>query len=219
MADDAKTTTKERRKSAHLTARQKAEAKALWERGEVTLDDLSKKFGKAPETFSRLFSREGVQKGSKAKEVEKKTQAAVEAAMEREAVTLAQRVITCKDDHYKFFDALRKLTVAEIASARQRNAPLASVMNNIKTLREAAQVGDITQKKMFEILGINPLKDKADEDLPELKILELSQEKELELAERQQSADEDLDIGTSELPEDNEIVSMGDEDGEDERSS
>ena len=73
-----------------MTPRQWAEAEALWEAGEVTLDDLAARFDKDRSAFVRYFKKHGIVKGSRAAARKEEVKEAVAAAGIDEATVLAE---------------------------------------------------------------------------------------------------------------------------------
>jgi transposase-like protein len=188
----------------HLTTSQKAEAVALWRTGSVTLGDLSKRFGKRPETFSALFKRMGVKKGSAAEEHTARVAAAVETKILTDVEEHARRVAQAKEDHYKMSNGLAKLVWAEIVRARQAELKIEGLKETMQTLRLAAEVISNSRKELWTVLKIEDAdKNKELEDLPELQVRELT-DNEIGQLQKQGDVDElggDDDVGGDMLPE------------------
>lgn len=190
-SEQKKTPAKKRRVTRQLTPAQKAEAITLWRAGSVTVDELAKKFNKDPSTFFRLFKAENVTKGEAQKEHTEKVKAAVEAAMVDDVTVLANRIRETREDGYKFATALQRLSYALIVKARQDNQPIASLLNDMRTLKAAAEVQRITLDQRFIALGIDPNEDSGEKPMPDLVIQELTVEDIQEMHRKSMVSDED----------------------------
>ena len=205
---------------ARMTPRQWAEAEALWEAGEVTLDDLAARFGRDRSAFTRYFKKHAIVKGSKAAARKAEVKEAVAAAGIDEATVLANRIRETKEDHYKMSSALAKLVWAEVLTAKKDEKPFSSIKDNLKALDNAMNVLMKARSERFAILGLDK-DDYVDEDgLPELVISELTAQQIEELRNRDEEGleagtvavipDENLEVVDDE-EEDDEIVEEGEE--------
>lgn len=200
-----------------MTPRQWAEAEALWEAGEVTLDDLATRFDKDRSAFVRYFKKHGIVKGSRAAARKEEVKEAVAAAGIDEATVLANRIRETKEDHYKMSSALAKLVWAEVLTAKKDEKPFSAIKDNLKALDNAMNVLMKARMERFAILGLDK-DDYVDEDsLPELVISELTAAQIEELRNRDE---EGLEAGTAVIPdeldevtgdEEDEIVEEGDD--------
>lgn len=195
-----------------MTPRQWAEAEALWEAGEVTLDDLATRFDKDRSAFVRYFKKHGIVKGSRAAARKEEVKEAVAAAGIDEATVLANRIRETKEDHYKMSSALAKLVWAEVLTAKKDEKPFSAIKDNLKALDNAMNVLMKARMERFAILGLDK-DDYVDEDgLPELVISELTAAQIEELRNRDE---ESLEAGTAVIPEtlQEEIEDEDEEDG------
>ena len=195
-----------------MTPRQWAEAEALWEAGEVTLDDLATRFDKNRSAFVRYFKKHGIVKGSRAAARKEEVKEAVAAAGIDEATVLANRIRETKEDHYKMSSALAKLVWAEVLTAKKDEKPFSAIKDNLKALDNAMNVLMKARMERFAILGLDK-DDYVDEDgLPELVISELTAAQIEELRNRDE---EGLEAGTAVIPEtlQEEIEDEDEEDG------
>lgn len=198
-------------KSSRLTPKQWAEAEALWESGEVTLDDLAAKFSKHKSNFSRHFDKNGIKRGAKAEAHKKKIADAVTAASVDEASVSAARIRETKEEHYKMASGLAKLVWTEVITAKTGGHALATATANLKALDIAATALAKLRNERWEILGLDR-SDYVDGDvIPELVISELTAE-EIEKIKNKDLEDMGLDVGKAiqEIPGDGEP----DDDGE-----
>lgn len=220
MTTPKKPATKVAKPSTRMTPKQWAEAEALWESGEVTLDDLATKFSKHKSNFSRYFDKNGIKRGSKAEAHKKKIAEAVTAAGVDEASVTAARIRETKEEHYKMSMGLAKLVWQEVLTAKTGGLPLATATANLKALDIAATALAKLRIERWSILGLDRT-DYVDGDvLPELVISELTAE---EIQTLQNRDIEDLGLSVGEEvkavqdlnnPDDgepNEVVSEGDE--------
>ena len=203
------TTTKQeapRQKHTRLTNKQWAEATALWELGDVTLQDLSEKFGPAPETFSRKFKKLGVKRGSKAKEHAKEIKKAVQEASVDETAVRATRAKKTKDDHYKWSEVISKAAMGEYLKAMQEGRAVSTTLPNLKALDKIMDILKKARDERWIVLGLDK-DDVGIEDLPDLIIRELTADQIAEL--RDGGMDDAVDENAAlleDLLEENDIV-------------
>ena len=180
--EDKTATAKSTRK--RLSPKQWAEAEALWESGEFTLEDLSRKFGIAPNSIYVHMKKVGAEKGAKAAKHKAKVAEEVTKAATEEATILAARIRETKEDHYKMASGIAKLTWAEVLTAKQNNVPIATIANNVKALDGAMTVLAKARIERFAVLGLDKDHDDDDDGLPELLISELTADQIEELRNR-----------------------------------
>lgn len=187
-----------------LTPEQRAEAAALWQAGSVTLDDLSKKFGKRPENFSRLFKQMGIAKGSAVAKAEAAAADAIANSVAKRVSEELQRIEVMKDQHFKMSSAIAKIAFAEITQARQAGTKIENLKDTMLTLKLAGEIIGTARKEQYALLRVEEHdKDKELEDLPELEVRELSQAQINEM-QAAPSADEIEDLGLGDVIEDDE---------------
>lgn len=186
------TTTTAAKPKSHMTPKQWREAEAMWESGDFTYDDLVKKFGKSVSTFERHFKKHGIVKGSKAAATKKKVEEKLAAAAVDEATILAARIKETKEEHYKMASAIGKLTWNEILKTKQDGVPIATALNNIKTLDAALSVISKARTEKWAVLGLDKPDAVDPDELPELLIGELTEEQIRELRERDDAGIDDL---------------------------
>lgn len=184
----------------NLTASQRAEAVLLWRAGQVTLEDLAKKFKRRPETFSRMFKRMGIEKGSAvAEQAEKMAKAAETAALNDVEVTLS-RIAKARDEHYQMSSSLAKIAWSEIVRVKKAGLPIESLKDTMATLKMAGEIVGNSRKELFEVLNVAKHEAAGSiEDLPELTVRELSSE-DIEQLQQSQPIDDDT-LGDEEPPE------------------
>jgi hypothetical protein len=184
--------TEEGKKGIRLTPKQWAEAEALWATGDVTLDNLAKKFGIAGQSIHRHMKAKGIEKGANAEKHKKKVAEAVAAAAVDDATITAARIRETKEEHYKMSSAIAKLAWQEILTAKQNGSPVSVAMNNLKALDNAMNVMTKARMERWAVLGLDRA-DYVDEDgLPELLISELTADQIQELRERDFNEFEEL---------------------------
>lgn len=168
-------TTKEKTERTRLTPAERAEAAALFRSGTVTLEDLSKKFKKRPEAFSRLFKRMGIEKGSVAVEAAKKVEEAAEIHVVTDLQETLRKIKKTKDDHYKMAQGLAMIAWQEIARARTAGVALETLKDTMVTLKLAGDVIANSRKELFSVLNVEKHDQDADlDELPELTVRELT---------------------------------------------
>lgn len=186
-----------------LTVAQKAEAVALWRSGTVTLEDLSKKYKKRPETLSRLFTRMGIVKGSGAAEAAKKVMETVEARTLSDVEETVRRIHATRNEHFVMSTHLAKIAWAEILRARKAEVDLATLKDVMTTLKLAGDVIGNARKELFAILDVEKHSKEEDfENLPELTVRELTTGEMLQLQSQTAGDDMGLDAGAEMMPDD-----------------
>jgi len=200
--------------SSRLTPKQWAEAEALWESGEVTLDDLATKFSKHKSNFSRHFDKKGIKRGAKAEVHKKRVADAVTAAGVDDATVTASRIRETKEEHYKMASGLSKLIWAEILGAKSKEQPLSVATANLKALDIAATGLAKLRNERWAILGLDR-SDYIDGDvIPELVISELTA---AQIQELQAKDIEDIGLSVGEAIQDlSDDGNEPDDDGENE---
>jgi hypothetical protein len=165
-----------------LTPEQRAEAAGLWRAGSVTLEDLSKKFGKRPESFSRMFRSMGLVKGSAVAETQKKVEEEVQKSVASNVAKELERIATMKDQHFQMSSALAKIAFQEITRARQAGNKIESLKDTMLTLKLAGEIVGNARKELYALLRVEEHdKDHELEDLPELTVRELTQDQIVEM--------------------------------------
>lgn len=182
-----------------LTVAQKAEAAALWRAGTVTLDDLAKKFKKRPETFSRLFARMGVEKGSGAAAAMKKAEEAIAARTATDAEETLKRIAQVKDTHFKMSQSIAVMAFRDLQQAKAAGLDLAGLKDALGSYKLMTEILGNTRKELWAVLGVEK-HDAAEElqDLPDLTVRELTQS---EVNQLRDSPDDDgMDSGEGMMP-------------------
>jgi DNA-binding transcriptional ArsR family regulator len=175
-----------------MTAKQWAEAEALWESGAVTYEDLIKKFGLAQSSFERHFKKKGVVKGAKAAAIKAKVDEKLAEAAIDEAAVVAARIRETKEQHYTMSSNLSKLAYHEILQAKKEGRAVATALNNLKALDAAMNVLKKSREERWTILGLDRPDAVDPDELPELVISELSPEQIDELRRRDEADIEDM---------------------------
>jgi transposase-like protein len=190
--------------SRSLTEKQKAEAIALWQSGEVTLTQLAARFGRTTRALSAMFDKAGVKKGEKSAEVHAAVQQQVAQQIVGDAGLIAQKIRETKDSHYAAAKVIASLIQKQLVSAQQKGQPFATVQNEIKTLKLAAEALATLREERFVILGIADGEKEGDDDLPELPIHEMTADQILDMQRRQDDGGLDMsdDEAMAVLPDD-----------------
>ena len=183
-----------------LTPEQRAEAAALWQAGSVTLEDLSKKYGKRPENFSRLFRSMGITKGSAVAVTAAKVAEVVAKKAGDSVAREIERLEQVKDQHFAMSSALAKIAFAEITRARQAGTAIAALKDTMLTLKLAGEIVGNSRKELYALLRAEKHDEERESDeLPELQVHELTQEQILEMQAAPQVDDLD-DLGLDDTP-------------------
>ena len=171
----------------------------------MTLEDLAKRFKKRPETFSRLFTRMEIKKGSGAAEAAKKITEMAEARSVSEAEETLQKIAKTRREHYQMSGVLAKIAYSEIVRCREAKTDIGALKDVMVTLKMAGEVIGNARKELFAVLDVEKYaKSEELDDLPELTVRELTTE-EMSQLQNQSATDEmgtDFDTGESMLPAD-----------------
>jgi predicted DNA-binding protein len=191
---------KAKRPIRRLTVSQRAEAIALWQAGEITLDGLSKKFGKSRQAFMRLFDKEGIKKGSKSAETAKRVTDAVESGLVDSAAETAKRIRDTKEEHYRMSSTIAKLTWKLIADTQAKGEAIGTKLNDMKALQMASNVLKTVREERYAVLGLNEKVHDDDTPLPDLVIRELTAGQ-IESMQQTPEGDPDGDFDIDDMPD------------------
>ena len=206
------TTSIEKKKAVQIKPKEWAEIEILWETGNTTLRELSERFGRVEETFSRYFARKGIKKGSKAAEHAEKVREEVSKSIVSDASIIASRIRDTKEEHYKLSASISKLAWNELNTARKDGVQYETKLNNLRALKTAMDIVKIAREERWTVLGLNDPDSINEAELPELLISEMTakQIEDLQMRQVQSSQefideidglDEDLDDDENELVE------------------
>ena len=126
---------------------------SLWERGEVTLKELSEKFGISEAALSQGFKRRGIKRGSKAHIAYKE----IEAKHREEKEKLIEDIYNFKKKFLKYGDFLMTLTMNQITEAKKTGKSIASCKPEIDAIFSATKVYKTVRNDMFHLYDLyNP---------------------------------------------------------------
>jgi AraC-like DNA-binding protein len=182
-----------------LSPAQIAEAIRLYELGDVTMEDLAKRYKKSRRTFARIFSERGVKKGSASAEHAARVAEAVDAAALSDVAITAKRIKDSREQSYKLGDMMQKLVGLRVKQAREKGEDLALSRPFFQSIQDASKAIQIGQTIMNEALGLNDEKQESDE-IPELEIREMTADQ-IEGAKKGQQMEEGLDGLLGEIEE------------------
>ena len=189
---------KAKAKGARLTPSQWREIDMLWESGEVTVADLTRRYGRSRECFVSHYKKHGIVKGAKKEELRKAAELAAREQSRNEAAILSERIRKTKEEHYKMAEAIGRLTFNEILKARQDGKPFRSIQQDVKALLLAAETLKKVREERWVTLGLD--KDVVDEDtLPELVMTTMTEEQCQQLRQAQQEDEMDLGLNDDDL--------------------
>lgn len=182
MTEESKTPPAEKKppkpirgKGRLMTTAEKAECVALWEAGEVTIDDLAKRFKRDPATISKVLADAKAVRGATAKEVIEKARAKVAEDAAGTVSKVAARIQETKEEHYILSKTIANMIFRELrASAAPGGPDIANRAQTIKTLESAAKALKLVREERFAVLGILNGEEIDTESLPDLVIQELS---------------------------------------------
>ena len=123
---------------------------SLWERGEVTLKELSEKFGISEAALSQGLKRRGIKRGSKAHLAYKE----VEAKSKQEREKLIEDIYRFKKKFLQYGDFLMTLAMNEITEAKKGGKTLASRKPEIEAIFSATKVFKTIRNDMFHLYDL-----------------------------------------------------------------
>jgi hypothetical protein len=192
--------------TTHLSARERRIAISLWERGEVTLEELGRRFKRTPGAFAKFFSTHKIRKGSKSAAVAAQVEEKLNEQSVREAEETAKDISEVKKESLQLHKAIRKLVAHSIAEARRNNRAMSTIGNDMKALAHAATVVKISREESYIILGIDPdeeIKKRHEDNLTDLEVRTLTDEEiRMRTLEAGNSLGDDDLLGLAELVED-----------------
>lgn len=220
-AEDKQETAQQKKKGKYsrLTPAQWKRIGTMWELGEVTIQELSKKYGPAPEHISRKFKELGFKHNARAGEYGQKIKKEVDKRIEDDAKKWADRIRDTKEEHYEQITTLNRLAMTEIALAKKDGRPLATADPNLKAIYRAIQINKTAREERYSILGLDQ-NDGEDDNLPELTIREMTAAEIDDIRDEQRKAGGDefdpLDVLANyidpDAESDNDVVGEGDDD-------
>jgi hypothetical protein len=184
---------KAKRKYVRLTPATWAEIEALWQAGEVTLAELSEKYGSSPRALQNHFQKVGVAKGEKAAAMAGAVRAKLLASELGEEGDLLMRAKDVRERAYHNAGVIEDLIMGQLALAERDPTQILRVGSALKALSLAASSIERLHDVKHRALGL----DKADvfpNELPEIVIRDLTPGELATLSEADDT-DNDLDEG------------------------
>jgi hypothetical protein len=165
----------EKRKYTRLSESAWAEARALWEVGDSSLEELTKRFGVSKRALQFHFSKHALSKGSKSSELA----AAVEMEVLRRELPdkeiLVQRAKNIKERTYANSQAIENLVMAQLDLAKKDPSQAYKAASAMKMLSLAASTLERTHRLTKTALGLDKEPD-IGKEFPVLTFRDLSQE-------------------------------------------
>ena len=171
----------------------------LWEMGEVTLKDLSAKFGVSEAALSQGLKRRGIKRGAKAHLANKE----IEAKIKDERTKLVEEIFLFKKKFVRYGDVLMTLAMNEITEAKKAGKKIATKKPELEAIFSATKIYKTIRNDMFHLYDLYNKDAAPNDDLEfnigvysedELKELRKAQElyaSEFERSDDEQSPDEE----------------------------
>lgn len=171
-------------KARRLTEAEYAEAKELYELGQMRLVDLSERFGISRQALSQRFKGDGVVYGTRAQEVQTAVSAGIKGAV---ASTTGQQVAQALERYadkrmewieetrlggYKALKQADILAKRVVADAIQNKAPLASVDDDLKAVQRFQKIVAENTITRLDVLRANEVIE--EDDLPSIRFEDLT---------------------------------------------
>ena len=186
------------KRGARLTPTQWREIEFLWESGEVTLKDLSEKYGKRIDTFTSHFRKYKIKKGARIEELRKVAAEIQKEQARSDASIISQRIRDTKDQHYKMADGISRLVFNELLEVKKKGLKFREIQGDLKSLFLAMDTLKKCREERWAILGLD--KDAIDEEaLPELVMSTMTPEQAQELRKAQEEDEEEMGIDDDRL--------------------
>jgi hypothetical protein len=196
----------EKRKYTRLSESEWAEARALWEVGDTSLEELSAHFGISKRALQFHFSKHGLSKGSKAKELAAAVGKEIFRAELTDKEVLVERAKDIKERTFTNAQVIENLVMAQLEQAQKDPSHAFKAGSAMKTLSLAASTLERLYQLKKTAIGLDKDPD-IGKELPVLTFRDLSKE-DLEKIE----ADQAEKWGNDDVPDDawdeeeNEIV-------------
>jgi len=201
-----------------ITPAQWTEANVLWESGESTLSDISKRLDITIPHLSREFKKNGIIKGSNAVDVTQAVEQEILSAAVESVKLRVKRIAETKEQHYVWTDVVTKMLMQSLAKARQENAPLAITEGDAKAADRVMSVLLKAQSAKWQCLGLDKEDFVGQDELPELPISNFTEEEILTIQNRAEIKSMGVDDGlggTLAEIEENLIIEEGFDEDED----
>tara|TARA_R110000851_G_C13102760_1_gene569266 strand:- start:48384 stop:49013 length:630 start_codon:yes stop_codon:yes gene_type:complete len=208
--------TVKRKQAKYLTPKEWAQAKALWESGSLTLEEMAAKFGVRRETLSRRFKKAGLVKGSKADRHAEKVHDDLAKRLSQDNVQISERIKETRENNYQWIAGLQRMTMQAVAKAKKDDMAMSTIYNDLKSYEKAIQIMRVGRTELWTVLGLD--KDEIPDfaDMPDLPITELSateidelKKKSFDLSMGIGEDEEDMLIGHLDDVDDSGIVEEG----------
>ena len=175
-----------KRKYKRLAAAEWAEARALWETGEATLEELSLRFGITERALQVHFRKHATLKGSKAKEVAAAVQQAVFADIFEDSAVARAKGREARAAAYGNATQIEGLIMAQVSEAQKDPANAYRASSALRMLALAMQALERAHSMKWASLGLDQLEDA--QELPVLPIIDYSEEQIEEIRRKQREA-------------------------------
>lgn len=207
MSKEKKTKTSRKR----MTPAEWGEAVALWESGEFTLQQISKKLSITKSHLSRKFKKEGVKKGDMFEETKAAVEEETKSVSAEHALLLAKRVTETKEEHYQWSVAIGKMAMQVVAKARNDGHAISTASEDLKALNHLINIEQKVRSERYACLGLDKEDFVDGDDLPDLPIQDLTGEEIEEIRNKATQSTMGIDDGMGGIlsVEENEIVEEG----------
>lgn len=195
---------KEKRKYTRLNPSKWAEVDALWELGDVTLPELSDRFDVSTRALQAHFEKNGVVKGSKARELAIEIRAEIFTRSQGDRDDIVR--LAGETHHRTFVSAstVEDMIVRQLQHLAANPAETYRTAAIMKTLSLAAQALERLHSLKSTALGLDK-NDRLDEKLPEIIFRDLRHE-DIEKLRKQHREEYGIDELDNELSMDDDIV-------------
>lgn len=175
-----------KRKYARLSPAQWAEIRALWETGEVTLNELADQFCVTERGIQMHFKKHGTIKGAKAKAIAAAVQEEVFADLFEDPAAMRAKGREARSAAFANAGKIEELVMAQVDAALKTPTEAYRAASAIRALSLAAQAIERTHKIRWAALGLEQKEDA--EELPELIIRDYTEEELNEIRRQQREA-------------------------------
>ena len=173
----------------------------LYESGDYTIKEIADMLERGEPSIRQKIKDLDIVKGAGREKNIKEVKERLEREESKDVAVRVQRALETKDDHYKYARDISKLLMSEIVEANKEARQLGEKFafqkrkGNIQMLKTALEGLSLGQEQRNIALGLDKADIISEEDLPELGILEMTEDEVLEVqAKAEDSMLDDTDV-------------------------
>jgi len=185
-----------KRRYKRMSPMEWAEARAFWETGEITLEELALRFDVTERALQAHFKKHSTIKGSKAKEMAAAVRKEVFADILEDPAAMRAKGREARAAAYENATQIEGLIMAQLAEAQKDPGNAYRASSALRVLALATQALERTHSMKWASLGLDKLEDA--QELPELPIIDYSEEQIEEIRRKQREDQSEGDCASEE---------------------